>query len=106
MDLISNIPLIIFAIIIGSLLLPIFTTTMSFVSFLITLFIFYILFRFIMQQNILLFTNKQLPIVTNNDLNKYNSEYGVELRELNEQFSTMSMHGGNCGCGNMNILNN
>lgn len=100
--LINLIPLVIFTIIIGAIFMRILTTTKSLLIFLSILFAGYIIFRYVMQQTVVYFEKPELPVATTDDLAKYNSEYGVELREYQEQFQS----GGGCGCSGLNNSDN
>ena len=57
------------------------------VIFLVILCAFYIIFRYILRQVQYVNNPQTIPLVTADDLGRYTLESGVELRELQENFS-------------------
>jgi hypothetical protein len=76
------VPLITFFILITLIFYHILSTTRSLIIFITILFAFYIIFHYVFKKIEVIYHPDDLPIVTSDDLAKYNSEAGVELREL------------------------
>ena len=80
------VPLIAFFILISLIFYHILSNTHSLLIFITILFAFYIIFRYVFRKIEVIYHPDDLPIVTSDDVNRYNKEAGVELRELNEGF--------------------
>jgi len=83
----SLVPLIFFLIIITTIFYKILLSTESLLIFLVILYAFYIIFRYVMRQVEYVNNPQTIPLVTADDLGRYTLESGVELRELQENFS-------------------
>ena len=74
-----------FAYVIFTIFFKILLSTENVLVFITILLAFYIIFRYVMHQTKTIFKPDDLPITTDQDLQKYDLEAGVELRELVEQ---------------------
>ena len=83
----SLVPLIIFLVIITLIFYKILVSTQSLIIFLVILYAFYIIFRYVMRQVQYVNNPEHIPLVTADDLGRYTKEAGVELRELQENFN-------------------
>ena len=87
-----------FSLIMFLIFVRILKTTRSMLIFLSVLFATYVVFNYVFKTVNIVYDSESLPVVSNNDLDKYNMEAGVELREYNlESF---------IGNGDMNNENN